>query len=94
MSEIKNLNVTYDRGSDVLYITKQKTPAVHGVEDQYGIVWRYNSAGDLIGAIVVDFLDVWLNRRPLLEAEISRHFHIPHSHAMVVVDHAMSEHRS
>jgi len=49
--------MTYDRDSDVLYISARQTFAARGVEDSHGVVWRYNPAEDLIGVTVVDFLD-------------------------------------
>ncbi len=87
-----SFNVTYDADSDVLYISTRRVAAARGIEDEYGIVWRYDRHGELIGATVVDFYDHWFNRRPLLAGEISRRFHVPPPQAMVVLEHAL-EHR-
>jgi hypothetical protein len=90
VSDMTSFNVTYDRDSDVLYISTRKSPAARGVEDRYGIVWRYDGQGDLIGATVVDFYGSWHTKRPELAYEIARNFQIPEKQARVVVDHAFN----
>lgn len=91
MAKNSSFNVVYDAGADVLYIIKKDVPAARGVEDRFGIVWRYDGDGDLIGATVVDFYDQWFSERPLLADKIAQNFHIPTKQAKVVVDHAMEE---
>ena len=88
MSKVSSFNVTYDRDSDVLYISTRREAAARGVEDSYGIVWRYDREGELIGATVVDFYDNWFNKQSQLADELSRRFHIPTPQAKVVLDHA------
>lgn len=88
MSSVSSFSVVYDADSDVLYISKRRQPAVRGVEDRNGIVWRYDRDGELIGATVVDFYDRWFEQQPLLAAELSRRFDIPTPQARVVLDHA------
>lgn len=85
-----SFNVSYDRDSDVLYINASREPAMRGVEDKYGIVWRYDRDGELIGVTVIDFGTYWLTRRELLAGEISKRFHIPAKQAKVVLEHASS----
>jgi uncharacterized protein YuzE len=84
-----SFNVTYDIDSDVLYISTRQEPAVRGVEDRNGIVWRYDGGGELIGATVVDFYERWFAQQPLLADEISRKFHVPSPQAKVVIEHAL-----
>jgi uncharacterized protein YuzE len=93
MSKIESFNVTYDSGSDVLYISCRRDVAARGVEDKYGIVWRYDQTGALIGATIMDFVDFWGSQQSLLADQISSHFHIPPPQAAVVIEHAMG-HRS
>jgi len=66
--------MTYDRDTDVLYISARQTFAARGVEDSHGVVWRYNPAEDLIGVTVVDFLDQRFAKQPKLAKEISSRF--------------------
>jgi uncharacterized protein YuzE len=87
MSKVTSFEVTYDAGSDVLYISKKKVPASRGVEDQYGFVWRYDADGNLIGLTVVDFQEFWTGKRSLLTQEMAEHFAISQAQADVVLDH-------
>lgn len=89
MNDMPSFNVTYDRDSDVLYISARKVPAYHGIEDAQGIVWRYDRDGELIGITVVDFYDRWYLQRPELARRISEGFRIPQRQAKTVVDHAI-----
>jgi uncharacterized protein YuzE len=93
MTKFNSFNVTYDEDSDVLYISTQKMPSARGVEDEYGIVWRYDSGGELIGVTVVDFRDQWFSKRPELAAEISKRFGVPSAQMKIVIDHAFDEGR-
>lgn len=88
MSHISSFNVSYDRRADVLYISKRIEPAARGLEDEYGIVWRYSRDGELISATVMDFHDLWTDKKLELADALSDHFHISHPQAEVVVDHA------
>lgn len=91
MSNIHSFNVTYDRDGDVLYISKRKAPAARGIEDQFGIVWRYDSNGELIGATIVDFYERWYKDKDTLAVRLSREFDITPPQARVVLDHALKE---
>lgn len=91
MSNINSFNVTYDPDGDVLYISKRKAPAARGVEDKFGIVWRYDSGGELIGATIVDFYDRWFRDKDALAVRLSREFHITPPQARVVLDHALED---
>ena len=47
--------ITYDAGSDVLYVHCGSGTAYHSVEDDDGIVWRYDENQILIGVTMLDF---------------------------------------
>lgn len=91
MSTINSFNVTYDRDGDVLYISKRKAPASRGIEDQFGIVWRYDGDGELIGATIVDFHGRWYKDKDALTVQLSRQFQITPTVARVVLDYAFKE---
>lgn len=91
MSNLRKFSVAYDRDADVLYISTQRTHAARGVEDSYGVVWRYDGSGDLIGATIIDYYDYWHDKHDLLAREISRRFDIPERQAHVVLEHADAE---
>jgi hypothetical protein len=84
-----SFNVTYDAGSDVLYITARREAATRGREDRHGIVWRYGANGDLIGATVMDFREVWTENPEGLADELAARFDIPTAQALNVVEHAL-----
>jgi uncharacterized protein YuzE len=89
MKNMSEFRVLYDRDSDVLYISTRDVAASRGVEDAAGIVWRYDSEGDLIGATVVDFDDYWGGpKRAELAKAIAKRFSIPETAADTVLDHA------
>lgn len=88
MTKINSFNVVCDKGSDVLYIIKTDAPAARGKEDSYGVVWRYDGDGNLLGATVMDAYDRWHDDRKTLATRISDQFHIPTQQADVVLDHA------
>ena len=77
MANANPFSVRYDARADVLYLNVSCEPAVRGVEDANGIVWRYGRDGSVIGATIVDFYECWLGRQTDLANEISRHFHVP-----------------
>lgn len=79
MANTKTFQVTYDSDSDVLYIHYRKIPAARGIEDDEGVVWRYDSTGELIGVTVVDFESYWSGHRSQLARRISTGFNITDS---------------
>jgi uncharacterized protein YuzE len=62
--------VSYDRGSDVLYLTLHRARAAHGVEEN-GIVWRYAADGTLLGITIMDLEDRWGSKKDALADVIS-----------------------
>ncbi len=94
MSKILSFNVTYDSGADVLYITKRRDVAVRGVEDENGIVWRFDQLGEVLSATIMDFKESWEAKQPELASELSRGFHIPALQAETVISYALGEGRT
>lgn len=90
MKNVSEFVVLYDRDSDVLYISTRQVPAIRGIEDAQGIVWRYDSAGDLIGATVVDYYDQWSTKKHELMQKIATKFDIPEKVAEAALNHASS----
>ena len=83
--------VSYDRRTDVLYISTRAEDGTEARMDKQGIVWRYTNGGELVGATIMDFYDRWYLHQPELADEISRRFHLPRPQAGLVVDHAFSK---
>ncbi|WP_341912832.1 DUF2283 domain-containing protein [Ferrovibrio terrae] len=86
----KTFMVKYDSRSDVLYISTRSAPSTRGVEDRYGIVWRYEG-GELIGATIIDFHDRWHDDQSMLALQLAKHFDIPAKEAEIVLEHATEE---
>ncbi len=91
MSRIKEFRVVYDSKADVLYISTRSERSTKGIEDRYGVVWRYIGDGELVGATVVDFKDYWGDKHQLLARELSQKFEIPQQQAETVLDHVERE---
>ncbi|HVW73165.1 MAG TPA: DUF2283 domain-containing protein [Rhizomicrobium sp.] len=88
MSDMVSFVVAYDKRADVLYISSRKAPAVRGITDNFGIVWRYDGTGSLIGATIMDFNGEWRYRHHELAEKIAEKFDIPTTQAEVVLQHA------
>jgi uncharacterized protein YuzE len=86
MTNMDSFRVTYDRNSDVLYISTPGVPASRGIEDNYGMVWRYDRSGELIGVTIIDFYDQWTSHRNQIADEFSKRSGIPERQAEVVFD--------
>jgi uncharacterized protein YuzE len=89
MSDFKSFNVTYDRGSDVLYISSRREAAARGIESPVGIVWRYDRDGELIGVTIIDYSELWYTRRSELAEQLSKGFEIPIGQVNAILNHAM-----
>lgn len=90
MTKANPFTIRYDRSADVLYLSKQDKPATRGIEDRFGIVWRYGADGDLIGATIVDFFEYWSSHKPLLIDELSVKFHIARKQADIYLQEVFS----
>jgi hypothetical protein len=89
MKNIMEFRVIYDSDADVLYITTPHQPADRGIEDEFGLVWRYNIDGRALGCTVTDFAEFWYPaRRGRLAGEIAKHLEIPPGQVERVLAHA------
>jgi uncharacterized protein YuzE len=89
MSRIGPFNVTYDHESDVLYVSTRREGAIHGMEDEFGVLWRYDKAGTLIGVTIVDFRDVCAERGADLMRDMSRGFDTPVEAVQAAIEHGL-----
>jgi uncharacterized protein YuzE len=96
MRNIVEFNVAYDRDADVLYITTPIQPAARGIEDENGLVWRYDSKGNPLGCTIIDFSEYWLPSRAHRLANIlAEHLEIPVAQIETVISHiSESEHKA
>lgn len=86
MPKSTSFNVTYDAGSDVLYLSVRREAAARADEDQRGIVWRYGSGGELIGATIMDFGELWSETPEVLAQELAARFEMPLAQTTVLVE--------
>jgi len=93
-TDLDSFNVTYDRDSDVLYLSTPGAPAARGIEDALGIVWRYDRDGELIGVTIVDFYDRWYPRWSELSRELAKRFDISEKQAEAMLNQAAENQRS
>ena len=78
--------VTYDRSSDVLYVTRRPGVPARSREGDPGLVWRFDTvSGDLVGLTVIDFERYWAGRREHLAAQIPQRFGITPREAETLV---------
>lgn len=62
------LDVSYDDSADVLYITSGKIVPTKNMEDEEGLVLRYDiKTHRPVGATIVDFKGYWLKRKDLAQ---------------------------
>ncbi|WP_265518997.1 DUF2283 domain-containing protein [Nitratireductor luteus] len=88
-----SFNVSYDRRTDVLYISTRPQDGTDARIDRSGIVWRYDDAGQLVGVTVMHFFDRWGADTETLAGKLSKRFHLPPQQANKVVDHALFLHQ-
>jgi hypothetical protein len=85
------LSISYDRDSDVLYVsTRADVPAL-SEEEKPGLLWRYDpESGDLIGVTIVDFGTFWSRRRSELIADFASRFQMSPEEARRALDSAVA----
>ena len=84
---LPDLSVTYDRASDVLYVSKRPGVPARSREEAPGVVWRYDvKRGDLIGVTIIDFATYWGQRRLELSKQIATRFAISREEARDMLD--------
>lgn len=83
-----NLQVSYDRHADVLYITVKRAPA-DSREDLPGLLWRYSlKDGDLVGLTIMDYASYWQPRLDELIKQLADRFQMSSSSAREVLKNA------
>lgn len=90
MAQNSPLRIRYDKYADVLYVSFERKPADHGVEDQFGIVWRYDANGGIIGATVMGFHDKWNGDRGGLAHQMAGRLGVSEPVAASVVEDAFA----
>lgn len=84
-----DLQTSYDRRADVLYVTTSRNGPAHAREDDDGIIWRYLDTDDtLVGVTIMDFAEYWKPHLSDLVDRVSIQFHVPRSHATAVLESA------
>lgn len=91
MNDVSTFTVSYDRRADTLYIV-QPLEAARGVQDRCGIIWRYNSRGEIVGATVMDFREIWAANPHDLAVRIADKFNLPIPQAAIIIDQALGIH--
>jgi hypothetical protein len=90
-----DLKVTYDRPSDVLYLTMRPGMPARSRHGRLGLVLRYDiETNEPIGVTVVDFAGFWRHRIDELVDEIAAHLHTPRHVAYEAVQSQLHHHRS
>lgn len=83
------LSVTYDRNSDVLYLSRRPGAPARSREEAPGVVWRYDiKRGDLIGVTIIDFTTYWRQHQAELVKQIAIRFAMSREEAQDVLDRA------
>lgn len=83
---LAEFRVRYDRGSDVLYVTRRPGRPARSEPGRPGMVWRYDlQSGELIGVTIIDFSTYWRPRERELLAQLASHFSIARSEAEAVI---------
>lgn len=79
--------VSYDRGSDVLYVASAHYGPSYGEEDAPGLIWEYrDDDGSLVGVTVMDFGSYWKPRFAELVSQVASHFHVPERRAKSILE--------
>lgn len=83
------LSVTYDRNSDVLYVSRRPGAPARSREEAPGVLWRYDvERGDLIGVTIIDFATYWGQRQPELAKQIAARFAVPREEVQEMLNRA------
>ncbi len=85
------LSVFYDRGGDVLYVTRRADRAAKKRRGPDGIFWRYDEQGEAISATVLDYESFWSHHLAQLISNISGKMHVPPLVAQLAVIDAVKD---
>lgn len=69
-------NTSYDDIADVLYLTLTREAPGRYQEDEDGLIWRFNAAGQAIGVTVQAYYQLWGERREKLIERIATPLHL------------------
>ena len=73
-----NLHVSYDKPSDVLYLSTRTGARAYSSEERPGMVWRYDMKDrSIIGVTIIDFSTYWRPRIGDLTREVAKRFCVP-----------------
>lgn len=85
------LSISYDRDSDVLYVSTRPDAPARSEEEKPGLLWRYDpESGELTGLTIVDFGTFWRRRRRELIQDFASRFRMSREEARHVLDSAES----
>lgn len=69
---LKVARTSYDRLADTFYITLSKEKVRRSVEDDDGLVWRYDERGAAVGVTVQAYHRLWAGRLNVLAQRIAQ----------------------
>jgi uncharacterized protein DUF2283 len=73
----KALSASYDPTGDVLYVLVGNADNVRNIEDQEGLVLRYDAKTNApVGVTVIDYKEFWSMNRRNLTSKLSEFLHI------------------
>lgn len=73
---LRAAKTSYDTRADTFYFTFTREKPQRYVEDDEGLVWRFNPQGEPVGVTVQAYHRLWADRRLILAAKIARPFHL------------------
>lgn len=78
MTFMPQIRASYDDVGDVLYILIAKPLNIRNVEDEAGLILRYDAiTKDPVGATITDYKEHWVAHREHLVARLADFLHIP-----------------
>lgn len=83
-----DFRLSYDRCADTLYVSTKADGGSDARIDRFGVVWRYDRSGALVGATVMDFRERWPAERAGLTQRFAKRFALPQEDAEVVLERA------
>ena len=92
MSDITSFNVAYDRKADTLYISDISRQSSRGAQDSFGIIWRYSPDGHVMGATIMDFVELWQENTEELAVKLADRLDLPVHQAGLVIKRALQLH--
>ena len=91
MPEATAISTDYDRDGDVLYVTCRDEAADHAEQDDFGMLWRYDARGEVVGVTIMDAGVVWRDHKSVVEGAVARRLRIPPGEAGALFDRAFGD---